>query len=403
MINDSSNFFAQVVKQIRPRTLSNINMVIIGDLPHEIRLQIINHLYREDLINFSLACKNFHYWAGEPLHEHRQLLQQWTIVSNRGKSGGYLASLVVEHLADARLSDYVEKLDITLNEPLAVNQGSGIDKTSYMAEAIGDSARFLWEEYGSRKIWEKWKSAVEEGDGAYIPQAWWLGLPKINSLTLSLEDSKLDALLEFLEPMYDETGEWFHIDCLDQLQRIQLQARHTPPRAEQAYRLLECCARIPSVTSLSAEHLDMNMSPPCPAFLVVFGSYVEFFRLECCTLGTSHSISLLSSMHKLEHFRCIDVTLDFHPDADGDRAAILTSLESAGKHTLRSLYIKREAITNADRNLLLGYLERFEVLQFVTLDLDVLLHGYERIWELPPGTIRTGMPSALRRLKLVDI
>jgi hypothetical protein len=130
----------------------------IFKLPNELLSHIVGLLYNEQLVSFEIACRRFHNLAGTALQEHRQLVSEWTMVSNVNKPPGYLASRVMRQIKDRRLRSYTYCLEIELGEPLLSFDNAGGALDPYILEALNDDVLPSGLQPSSPDYWELWKS-----------------------------------------------------------------------------------------------------------------------------------------------------------------------------------------------------------------------------------------------------
>jgi len=364
----------------------------IFKLPNELLSHIVGLLYNEQLVSFAIACRRFHNLAGTALQEHRQLVSEWTMVSNVNKPPGYLASRVMRQIKDRRLRSYTYCLEIELGEPLLSFDNAGGALDPYILEALNDDVLPSGLQPSSPDYWELWKSDVKRSRLDAILWTWATLLESVTSLTLYLHGLRSNLLLE----LFDSSSELWP-DSFDSLQRVRIE--HSAIEGNPlSYRLLELSTQLTSVTDLSTAHIKLDeptdhpISPP-------FVSNVESFTLEQCYLGTRHLVALISNMHSLDHFSHTELWPGSSWAPYTDRTAIVDCLKIAASQTLTSLELIGRAHTAAQQEPPLGSLEEFDFLQCVTLDFNAL---FRTLQEQPSKIQCTQLPRSIEWLKLVS-
>lgn len=356
-------------------------------LPNEILLKVLSLLYNEDLVEFALTCSTVHRLANTALCEHRELMREWTTVSNLNMARGYLASRVAMQLIDPRLGSYTHILIIRLREPPCPIDDPNDDPGQFIAQALAADVRPPWTEIFGLERWQIWEREVKESNVDSILGTFFCILEYVKRLTIYLEGIERPFLLGSLEPFTEEG--YGALSSLDSLHIDGFASNHS----FLSYQFLEVGARILSVTELKASNIILNDLEDGPT-IPPFESYVESFKLENCCLGTRYMVAMLSSMQALKHFS----HKECQPVSHSYQAALVDSLKCVARKTLMSFNLIDQAPMDSDDGLPLDSLADFETLQQVTLE-------FKNLISIQPGQTsiswRTQLPKSIQRLKLV--
>jgi len=360
-------------------------------LPNELLVRIVGLLYNEELVSFATACRRFHDLAGRALQEHRQLLLEWTTVTNLNKPPGYLASKVIRHIKNHRLRSYTHCLEIELVEPQHSFDGESGALDPRIMEALSDDIRpFAIEKFGL-DFWKVWERDVKRGRIDSILWTFIMLLDNVTFLTLYLSGLGRDLLLE----LFDSSSKLWPVS-LDNLQSVSID-QCTVEESPLSYRLLELFARLTSVTELRAANITLGGLTDHPITSTHYVSSVESFTLERCYLGTRHLLALVSKMTSLDHFSHREHWIDSGRGNYTDQSAVVDSLRIAASQSLTSLELVGQVHRAAQGDY--GSLEGFEVLQYITLDFETF---YRTLGQRSSTDSQTRLPKAVQWLKLVS-
>lgn len=165
-------------------------------LPRELQDKIIDLLVNEELVEFALTCRASHNSLQTALEEHRQLLREWTYLSNLDEPAGYLASRVARHFVDARLLTYTHYVEIDFCERRPSFNATGATVNHHVLEALRQDVR----QAVRPEDWPLWEMYVNQGRIDGILWMWAFILEEVRGLTLYLDEILSGLVLEALDP-----------------------------------------------------------------------------------------------------------------------------------------------------------------------------------------------------------
>jgi hypothetical protein len=367
----------------------------IVDLPNELLVQIISHLYNKDLVNLATTCHVLHDLADRSLQEHRRLLLEWSFVSNVNQHYCYLASRVAQQLLDRRLTTYTHSLEIMLEEAPPQPQILNAARDECVVQATHADLHKLWNSQFNLEldIADSWHTTVMAGNIDFVLTAWFTVLDSITHLGLHLNNRDCGRLLRALRSRSEG-----YLPSVGNLTVVRIEGS-----SPQAYELLEFYAQLPLIHHLAAGGTVIRGPQFCSTDADSYVSNVKSFVLEGCSLSERHLVALIRSMKTLEEF-----TYQEDPRNDCDsfkvpKAAIINALRNTARKTLRSLSVIDMTMTWRCIPPL-GSLADFDTLRDVTLEFDYILDwlGIKPKSYFPTG-LHEQLPRSLRTLLLTRI
>jgi len=376
----------------QPTNVSKRSSSIL-ELPNELLVQIISHLYNKNLVNLATTCHILHDLADGPLQEHQRLLQEWTFVSNFNQRNCWLASRVVRQLHDRRLTTYTRRLEITLLEPRLQLQDPQAAREEYVAEPTHADIPNLWNPRCDLEldIAGLWHNSVMTGNIDFVLTAWCTILQNVTHLGLYLGDRDCGHFLTVLRPQ--SKG---YLPSVENLTDVRINGC-----SSQAYELLELCAQLPRICNLAAGSVLVHSPQVRSIVPKSYISTIKSFLVEGCSFGQAQLLAFVNSIKSLEQFSYQEERRD-EPDYDElEKVVVIDSLRNTARKTLRTLYLID--MTSSWRSVpppRLGSLVEFDVLHDITLDFDYMLDwtGFPIVYS--PTGLHERLSKSLRTLML---
>ncbi len=267
--------------------------------------------------------------------------------------------MVAQHLADPRLACYSQTLQVT-EEPAPTTESDGTSTALglYVEQATSELVKVCWTERFGIGSWERWKSSVEKGDLDFIFTTWWPMLIHLRTLYLYLEDREWPLTLDMVRPIQGK-----HHEQLSHLRTV-----HIIGPNQQGFAFLELFSRIPSVTFLSASHIDIDDPAIYPSVTGGYDSNIKHFSLDHCTIGTRHIVDLLEAVMPLQYFGYTEEWNQGDWLPVSDRTALMDTLRNGSTKSLTELDLEVHVSGGLRCGIPIGSLEGFEVLEDVTMN-----------------------------------
>ena len=276
---------------------SKTNSTLLS-LPMKLLLMTLGLLYHKDLVNFVLTSTAVHALADRALLEHRRLSRQFRKVSNMGHCG-CLADQVVRLLMVRCRREYTEDLFVTLRELAIDGRHTSAVPDFVFSEFASSLLQPIIDEVYGGDFWDEWKREVEKNNVDYMLATLCLMLPNLKQLSINLDSLECELTCVMLEPI----PIYAHVPVIlsSNLRTVRINGP-----GPQAYELLEFCAQIPSVTSLSATNIEVLDPETQGISLIPYISNVKSLTFRGCAPGTRPLVALLNSMQTLEDFSFLE-------------------------------------------------------------------------------------------------
>lgn len=323
-----------------------------SQLSTELVLSILEKVYPEDLVSFSITCKDIYHLSIARLKEHRLLIHQYQKISNgiqykpcrwQGwrRQVGVLRELLFSFHKDPVVARYVRSIEAVAWLPefadYTVLPGSNLPSRGYSEDQMKLFRELIPSDILSVTDREAWYNILQLGDEDVTLALVLLHTPNLESLTiidpvripscvlkiacLAAQDGRLGTILTSLR--------YLHLRCCHRIESLHL---------------LRSFMLIPSLTSIRVDGLGSQfehcpnpinqVSNPLPQGR----SNVNTIRFHGGYMGTNAIFELLGSALKMEHF---EYCFHYWKDREVfDGQAITDGLLVRSQHVLKSLNVR---------------------------------------------------------------